>query len=61
MQRTVPLSFDVYSIIIVWYPLHGYHPDDPTAAAATSPLSQHKLPESPQLHPAELGGGGRCA
>jgi len=24
----VPLSFYVYSLVIVWYALHGYHPDD---------------------------------
>ena len=36
VERTVPLSFCVYSIVIVWYTLHGSTPTTSPAAAATS-------------------------
>jgi hypothetical protein len=28
VERTVPFQFAVYSLVIVWYALHGYHHDD---------------------------------
>ena len=41
VERTVPLSFCVYSLVVVWYTLHGYHPDDLTGRRADQPWS-HK-------------------
>ena len=37
VERTVPLSFCVYSLVVVWYTLHGYHPDDLTGRRADQP------------------------
>jgi len=42
VERTVPLSFDVYSLIIVWYTLHGYHPDDLARRRSDQPWYPHK-------------------
>jgi len=28
VERTVPFGFVVYSLVVVWYALHGHHPDD---------------------------------
>ncbi|MGB8505337.1 IS701 family transposase [Mycobacterium sp.] len=28
VERTVPFQFCVYSLVVVWYALHGYHRDD---------------------------------
>ena len=42
VERTVPLSFCVYSLVIVWYTLHGYHPDDLTGRRADQPWYPHK-------------------
>ena len=33
VERTVPFEFVVYSLVIVWYTLHGHHPDDLDPAA----------------------------
>ena len=37
----MPLSFCVYSLVIVWYTLHGYHPDD-LARRSDQPWYPHK-------------------
>ena len=42
VERTVPLSFCVYSLVVVWYTLHGYHPDDLTGRRADQPWYSHK-------------------
>ena len=42
VERTVPFSFCVYSLVIVWYSLHGHHPDDIAARRATQPWYPHK-------------------
>jgi hypothetical protein len=42
VERTVPLSFCVYSLVIVWYALHGYHPDDLAGRRADQPWYPHK-------------------
>ena len=34
VERTVPLSFWFYGLVVIWYTLHGYHP---AAAAPISP------------------------
>lgn len=38
----MPLSFCVYSLVIVWYTLHGHHPDDLTGRHAAEPWYQQK-------------------
>ena len=35
-------SFCVYSLVIVWYTLHGYHPDDLAAPPPDQPWYPHK-------------------
>ena len=42
MERTVPLSFCVYTLVIVWYALHGHHPDDIAARREIQPWYPHK-------------------
>jgi hypothetical protein len=42
VERTVPLSFCIYSLVIVWYTLHGHHPDDLTDRRAAQPWYPHK-------------------
>ena len=42
VERTVPLSFCVYSLVIVWYTLHGYHPDDLARRRSDQPWYPHK-------------------
>jgi hypothetical protein len=42
VQRTVPFSFCVYSLVIVWYATVGYHPDDITSRLAAQPWYDHK-------------------
>jgi hypothetical protein len=42
VERTVPLSFCVYSLVIVWYALHGYHPDDLARRRSDQPWYPHK-------------------
>ena len=42
VERTVPFSFCVYSLVVVWYALHGYHRDDLAARRATQPWYPHK-------------------
>ena len=37
VERTVPFGFVVYSLVIVWYALHGHHPDDALARRLAQP------------------------
>ena len=39
VERTVPFEFIVYSLVIIWYALHGHHRDDldPTPRPALVP------------------------
>ena len=39
----MPFEFIVYSLVIIWYALHGHHPDDLRRRDATpSPWYRHK-------------------
>jgi hypothetical protein len=42
VERTVPFQFIVYSLVIVWYALHGRHDDDLAARRAAQPWYPHK-------------------
>ena len=42
VERTVPFEFIVYSLVIVWYALHGHHPDDLDPDATAQPWYRHK-------------------
>jgi hypothetical protein len=42
VERTVPFGFLVYSLVIIWYALHGYHPDDLTNRRNNQPWYPHK-------------------
>jgi hypothetical protein len=42
VERTVPFGFIVYSLVIVWYTLHGHHPDDITSRRDQQPWYPHK-------------------
>ena len=43
VERTVPLSFCVYSLVVVWYALHGHHPDDLAGRRESQPWYPHKI------------------
>ena len=38
----MPLSFCVYSLVIIWYALHGHHRDDLDARRHAQPWYRHK-------------------
>jgi len=42
VERTVPFGFLVYSIVIVWYTLYGYHRDDIANRRDQQPWYPHK-------------------
>jgi hypothetical protein len=42
VERTVPFEFVVYSLVIVWYALHGHHPDDLATRRRAQPWYPHK-------------------
>ena len=42
MQRTVPFQFLAMSITILWYTLHGHHPDVVAARRDKAPWYQTK-------------------
>ena len=44
--RTVPFQFLTMSITIVWYALHGHHPDDALARRLAQPWYQTKTEPS---------------
>src|SRR5271166_42389 len=42
VERTVPFGFLVQTLVIVWYALSGYHPDDLASRHAAEPWYDHK-------------------
>ena len=42
VERTVPFEFVIYSLVIVWYTLHGHHPDDLAQRRAAQPWYRDK-------------------
>jgi hypothetical protein len=42
VERTVPFGFLVQTLVIIWYTLYGYHPDDLTARHAAEPWYHDK-------------------
>jgi hypothetical protein len=42
VERTVPFQFVVYSLVIVWYALHGHHRDDLAQRRAAQPWYRSK-------------------
>lgn len=42
VERTVPFQFYVYSLVIVWYALHGHHQDDLAERRTAQPWYPHK-------------------
>jgi hypothetical protein len=42
VERTAPFQFVVYSLVVVWYALHGYHRDDLATRIADQPWYTHK-------------------
>ena len=42
VERTVPFQFYVYSFVIIWYTLHGHHPDDLNSRRDAQPWYRHK-------------------
>jgi hypothetical protein len=46
VQRTVPFGMLVQSLVIVWYALHGYHPDDLAARRQAEPWYEAKTEPS---------------
>ena len=62
VERTVPFGFLVQTLVIIWYALYGYHPDDLTARHAAEPwyhaqgrarLRRHarQTPQNPHRRP----------
>lgn len=43
VERTVPFGFLVKSLVIVWYAIYGYHPDDLAGRHAAEPASEDML------------------
>jgi hypothetical protein len=46
VERTVPFGMLVQSMVIVWYALHGYHPDDVVARRLAEPWYEAKTEPS---------------
>jgi DDE superfamily endonuclease len=46
VERTVPFGMLVQSLVVVWYALHGYHPDDVSARRLAQPWYQTKTEPS---------------
>lgn len=46
VERTVPFGMLVQSLVIVWYALHGYHPDDVTMRRHEQPWYENKTEPS---------------
>ena len=46
VQRTVPFGMLVQSMVILWYALHGYHPDDVTERRQAEPWYDAKTEPS---------------
>ena len=46
VERTVPFGMLVQSLVVIWYTLHGHHPDDALARRLTQPWYQNKTEPS---------------
>jgi hypothetical protein len=46
VERTVPFGMLVQSLVVIWYALHGYHPDDALARRLAQPWYQSKTEPS---------------
>jgi len=46
VQRTVPFGMLTMSLVVIWYGLHGHHPDDVTDRRARQPWSTTKTEPS---------------
>jgi DDE superfamily endonuclease len=46
VERTVPFGMLVQSLVIIWYALHGYHPDDVAVRRQTQPWYDTKTEPS---------------
>jgi hypothetical protein len=46
VERTVPFGMLVQSLVIIWYALHGYHPDDVTTRRHEQPWYDTKTEPS---------------
>jgi hypothetical protein len=46
VERTVPFGMLVQSLVIVWYALHGYHPDDVALRRHAEPWYEAKTEPS---------------
>jgi len=42
VERTVPFGFLVQTLVILWYTIYGYHPDDITGRHAAEPWYDQK-------------------
>ncbi|WP_223838515.1 hypothetical protein [Saccharopolyspora pogona] len=48
VERTVPFGMLVQTLVIVWYALHGYHPDDVLTRRRAEPWYDNKT--KPSFH-----------
>jgi hypothetical protein len=46
VERTVPFGMLIQSLVVIWYALHGYHPDDVSARRLAQPWYQTKTEPS---------------
>ena len=46
VERTVPFGMLIQSLVVVWYALHGHHPDDALARRLAQPWYQSKTEPS---------------
>ena len=46
VERTVPFGMLIQSLVVVWYALHGHHPDDAPARRLAQPWYQTKTEPS---------------
>ena len=46
VERTVPFGMLIQSLVVVWYALHGHHPDDALARRLAQPWYQTKTEPS---------------
>ena len=42
VERTVPFGLICFSVVTVWYALHGHAPDDVTDSPGSGPLVHHE-------------------
>ena len=46
VERTVPFGMLIQSLVVIWYALHGHHPDDALARRLAQPWYQTKTEPS---------------